>query len=250
VTHDGISAAQSGHITDHQESWLGTTLVGPGRLTFWWRVSSETNFDFLEFYINDDLQTNSLSGEINWQQKVLNVPPGTNALRWGYIKDQNTSEGTDAGWLDEVNFTSGVWLELAGPPINGQAQLILHAIPGNPYEVQFSTNLINWSRLILITPTSPSTSIFDNAAGNGTRFYRLHDLSLGSFYFETPTLMPGAIRLTLHSPPSLSFLVQTSTNLKDWVSLTSVTNTLGTVQFTNSLSLSNSRRFYRAQLAQ
>jgi Leucine-rich repeat (LRR) protein len=248
VTHDGISAAQSGRIHDNQESWLGTTIVGPGRLSFWWRVSSETNFDFLEFFINDDIQTNSLSGEINWRQKIANVPPGTNVLRWGYIKDQNTSMGSDAGWLDEVSFAPGVWLELVGPPINGQAQLILHAIPGNPYEVQVSTNLINWSRLILITPTNTATPVFDKAAGSGTRFYRLHDLSLGMIYFETPTFTSDSIRLVLHSPINLPFRVLTSTNLKDWTTLVNVTNTVGTIPITNSISSNFSRQFYRAQL--
>ena len=246
VTHDGISAAQSGHINDSQESWLGTTVVGPGKFSFWWRVSSEANFDFLQFFLNNDAQAGGLSGEIGWQQKVLNIPVGTNVLRWGYIKDQNTSMGTDAGWLDEVNFSPGVWLELVGPPVNGQAQLLLHAIPGNPYEVQVSTNLVDWTRLILITPTNSSTPVFDNVAGNGTRFYRLHDLSL--IYFETPIFAPGSIHLVLHSPSNLPFLVLTSTNLKDWTSVATITNTLGTVQFTDSLSSSISRRFYRAQL--
>jgi len=150
--------------------------------------------------------------------------------------------------LDEVNYSPGVWLELLGAPVDGQAQLILHAIPGSPYEVQVSSNLVNWTQLTLITPTNTATLIFDNTAGNGTRFYRLHDLSLGLIYFDTPTLSPGSIRLVLHSPTNLPFRILASTNLKDWTSLATVTNTLGTVQFTNSLS-SNSRRFYRAQLA-
>jgi hypothetical protein len=248
VTHDGVSAAQSGDITDNQESWLGTTVAGPGRLSFWWRVSSEPNYDFLQFYINNVLQPKSLSGEVDWQQQIFNIPPGTNTLRWRYVKDPNVSDGADAGWLDEVTYSPGVWLELLGPPVGGQAQLILHAIPGNPYEVQVSTNLVNWSQLILITPTNTATPVFDNAAGNGTRFYRLHDLSLGAIYFENPILGPGSIRLVLHSPTNLPFRILTSTNLIDWTSLATVTNTLGTVQFTNSLSLNSSSRFYRAQL--
>jgi Leucine-rich repeat (LRR) protein len=248
VTHDGISAAQSGDITDNQDSWLGTSVAGPGRLSFWWRVSSEPHFDFLQFYINGDLQTNRISGEIDWQQQIFNVPPGTNTLRWRYVKDQNVSDGADAGWLDEVNYSAGVWLELLGPPVGGQAQLLLHAIPGHPYEIQVSTNLINWNQLLLITPTNTATPVFDNAAGNGTRFYRLHDLSVGLIYFDQPILAPGSIRLVLHSPTNLSFRLLASTNLQDWTSLATVTNTLGTVQFTDNLSSNFPLRFYRAQL--
>lgn len=45
-------AAQSGTITHSQESWLETTVTGPGQLGYWWSVSSEASFDFLECYTN------------------------------------------------------------------------------------------------------------------------------------------------------------------------------------------------------
>ena len=41
VTHDGVDAASSGSITNEQESWVQTTVMGPGVLRFWWKVSSE-----------------------------------------------------------------------------------------------------------------------------------------------------------------------------------------------------------------
>ena len=64
ITHDGVSAAQSGGIGPLQETILQTT-VGTnwsGRYTFWWKVSSEQDFDILEFRINGIVQTN-ISGE-------------------------------------------------------------------------------------------------------------------------------------------------------------------------------------------
>ena len=58
VTHDGVRAAQSGAVRDSQRSWLETTVVGPGKVSFWWGVSSEVNTitpggsdDNLRFYI-------------------------------------------------------------------------------------------------------------------------------------------------------------------------------------------------------
>src|SRR6185369_12576116 len=51
-THNGTPAAQSGPVADNHESWLETTMNGPGRLTFWRKVSSEFTFDWLELYIN------------------------------------------------------------------------------------------------------------------------------------------------------------------------------------------------------
>ena len=51
VSHAGFPAAQSGSITNSEDSWLQAAVNGPGLLTFWWKVSSETNYDFLTFYI-------------------------------------------------------------------------------------------------------------------------------------------------------------------------------------------------------
>src|SRR6185369_15186076 len=50
ITHAGVSAAQSGNVFDNEESWLEATVTGPGVLSFWWKVSSEQGYDWLEFY--------------------------------------------------------------------------------------------------------------------------------------------------------------------------------------------------------
>jgi hypothetical protein len=103
VTHDGIDAAESWSIGDSQESWMQTTVMGPGTLSFWWKVSSEPNYDDLEFYVNGILRTN-ISGEVDWQQLSFNCSPGTNVLRWRYAKDYYNSAGQDRGWVDQVTF--------------------------------------------------------------------------------------------------------------------------------------------------
>ena len=56
TSRDGFSAAQSGSILDNEESWLDATVTGPGTLNFWWKISSEAQYDWLEFYINGELQ--------------------------------------------------------------------------------------------------------------------------------------------------------------------------------------------------
>jgi hypothetical protein len=111
VTHDGVDAAQSGAIFDYQESWLQTTVTGPGTLTFWWRVSSEFDFDWLRFHI-DGVMQHQISGEIAWQQRSHPIPAGSHVLRWRYVKDANTVAGSDRAWVDQVNFTPA-----AGAPI-------------------------------------------------------------------------------------------------------------------------------------
>jgi hypothetical protein len=192
-------------------------------------------------------QPNRLSGEVDWQTRVINIPPGTNALAWRYSKDPDTSAGLDAAWLDEVKFAAGIWLEISATPTNGQTQLILHAVPGKLYEVQISTNFVNWSRLNLVTPTSPTMLLNDTNAASGTRFYRLHDLQ-SSIWFEQPAMTNGAFQIVLHSSPALQFQIQTSSNLSSWGALTNVTNVSGMMKFSDPSPMLNNRRFYRAKL--
>lgn len=109
TTHDGTDAAQSGGITHSQESWVQTGITnGPGTLTFWWKVSSEATFDFLEFYTNGVQQSGSISGEVGWQPKTFYLPAGSQTVKWRYTKDYSVSTGEDRGWVDEVKFVPDV----------------------------------------------------------------------------------------------------------------------------------------------
>jgi alpha-tubulin suppressor-like RCC1 family protein len=112
VTHDGVSAAQSGDIGPFQDTILQTTVVSntPGTCSFWWKVSSEPDFDFLEFRINGLVQA-SISGEVGWQQLSFPLAAGTNVLLWHYYKDSIYSSGLDAGWVDQFVFAPNPVIE-------------------------------------------------------------------------------------------------------------------------------------------
>ena len=107
TTHDGVDAAVSGTISHNEESWMQTTVTGPGTLTFWWRVSSETNYDFLRFFIDDVDQGGAISGTAAWQQRTVTIATGAHTIRWRYSKDVSVSTGSDCGWVDQIGWTSG-----------------------------------------------------------------------------------------------------------------------------------------------
>jgi Leucine-rich repeat (LRR) protein len=250
ITHDGISAAQSGQITDLQESWLETTVPGSGLLTFWWKVSSEENYDFLKFYVNGVLQSNAISGEVDWQQQSFLLPVGTQTLRWRYAKDKDTSMGLDAGWLGDVAFVSLSWLEVAGPPTNGQFLLILHGTVAKSYTIQWSPDLLNWYSLGILTLTNSSTPFLDPAVDAKKRFYRLLESPEGQSYLENPSRLGSNIQFALQSAPNLRFEIQASTNLTSWTSLALITNTIGMAQYTTPMLVNSFQCFYRAKLVQ
>jgi hypothetical protein len=105
ISYYGGSAARSGVIENNQSSRLQTTVTGPGTLSFYWQVSSEATYDFLEFYIDGALQPGRISGAINWQQKTFAIPAGAHPIQWVYVKDDLVADGLDCGWVDKVVFT-------------------------------------------------------------------------------------------------------------------------------------------------
>ena len=105
ISYYGGDAAQSGTITHSQSTWVQTTVTGPGTLSFYWKVSSESNYDYLRFYIDGAEQSGKISGEVNWQQKSYTIPSGTHTLKWAYTKDVSINKGSDKGWLDYVVLT-------------------------------------------------------------------------------------------------------------------------------------------------
>jgi hypothetical protein len=159
-SHDGVDAGQSGRISDNQDTWLQTTVTaGPGTLTFWWKVSSELAYDYLEFYLDDVLQNGRISGEVDWTQQTYNLTAGSHTLRWRYSKDQAVSAGQDRAWVDQVAFVPNTLQRpvLASPRYlaGGVFQCDVTGSAGARYVVLGSTNLNSWTPLA--TNTAPFT---------------------------------------------------------------------------------------------
>ena len=116
---DGTHQATSGTPVDSAESWLETSVTGPGRITFQWKASCEKDdtgeceWDHLAFSVDgDDLAR--LDGRTRWAEVSLPIAGGDHILRWVYAKDEGMSEGEDCGALDCVQWipdeTKGDWV--------------------------------------------------------------------------------------------------------------------------------------------
>ena len=107
--YDG-DAAQSADIDDGGESYMYITVAGPGWIKFYWKVSSEMDYDYLQFY-NDTAMLEQISGTVDWgSEKSFWIGSGPHTLEWRYTKDGSVSNGSDCGWVDYVRW------EEAGPP--------------------------------------------------------------------------------------------------------------------------------------
>jgi formylglycine-generating enzyme required for sulfatase activity len=67
---------------------------------FWWKVSSEKNYDKFSYSLNG-VNQETISGEVDWTHRTLTLPAGDHTIRWTYSKDESGAVGQDAGWLDD-----------------------------------------------------------------------------------------------------------------------------------------------------
>lgn len=95
---------KSGTISHSQSTSLKTTVTGPGTLSFFWKVSSETNYDKLCLYV-DGTSITSISGTVDWQEYTRTITgSSTHTIEWRYSKDGSASSGSDCGWIDDVSW--------------------------------------------------------------------------------------------------------------------------------------------------
>ncbi len=182
VTHDGVDAARSGPITDGQNTRLETWVEGPGTVSFWWKVSSETNVDQLRFYVGNFEQAR-LTGEVDWQWLTFPVPSGTQLLKWRYSKNASGATGQDAAWVDEVEFVSSTIPEEPTGTIrpnlvinNTTVVLTWDTLPGKTYRIYYKDNLSDpdWNLVAgQLTLTATTAAIEDPEGKQVQRFYQV-----------------------------------------------------------------------------
>ena len=120
VSHDGEGAIRSGVIENAESTWIEATVNGAGRLSFWWKASSEEYdgdvFDYAYLSVdgvpqgaleNYRLQGVAIGGKTDWTNVVFDVMgDGAHTIRWTYCKDDvdESDVGEDCVWIDEISF--------------------------------------------------------------------------------------------------------------------------------------------------
>lgn len=101
--YEGTYSSKSGSIDDGQKSILEITMTASenGIISFYKKVSSEQDWDFLRFFI-DGQEKGSWSGEVDWSQENYPVTAAEHTFRWEYEKDPYYGAGEDAAWLDFI----------------------------------------------------------------------------------------------------------------------------------------------------
>ncbi len=106
VQHGNYSA-RSGAIGDSQRSYLELTVdtTGYDLITFYYKVSSEENFDFFHFYIDGSWRIEHGGDSGGWIYRTFPVYNGLTTFKWSYDKDSSGYDGDDCAWIDNIVFT-------------------------------------------------------------------------------------------------------------------------------------------------
>jgi len=112
--YEGAFSSISANINDNQLSTMeiDVDVIADGEISFMKKVSSESNYDYLKFYIDGQLQ-GEWSGEVTWSAETFSVNAGQHTFSWIYSKDASVSDGSDAAWVDYILF----------PPMNNTVDL-------------------------------------------------------------------------------------------------------------------------------
>ena len=91
----------SNHTDGSEDSKTYTfTLEQPAMLMFNWSVSSESNCDRLEVYLNNNRILNKSGEESGVYNQI--IYPGENSLMVRYIKDGSVNNGSDQASLSNI----------------------------------------------------------------------------------------------------------------------------------------------------
>ncbi len=105
TAYDGVYSAKSGDIGHNEETvlFVGMETTFPATISFYYKVSSESGFDYLKFYM-DDIFIQQWSGVVDWNFASFIVEPGNHTFKWAYEKDGGVIGGQDCAWVDQIVF--------------------------------------------------------------------------------------------------------------------------------------------------
>ncbi len=89
-------------------SYITASVSDATKVSFRWKVSSESNYDFLHFYVDDTEVVSKISGSTDWTTVNYALSQGTHTLKWSYTKDSSQDSGSDCGWVDAIQVTKTV----------------------------------------------------------------------------------------------------------------------------------------------
>ena len=177
--YEGQYCAKSCAIQDGETTSLFITVVvgTESEISFFYKVSSESNYDKLHFLI-DGTEKNNWSGDISWTQATYTLTPGTHELRWEYTKDVSLSTGYDCAWIDNVVFPASTIITDVQSVVEKNV-----AVYPNPMTDVLNIQLgDNQSDVVIYNSLGQVVRRYDNVSGDMQ--INVEDLNAGMYFIK------------------------------------------------------------------
>lgn len=99
----GSYSLRSGTISHYDSTAVQFefTTFKEDKISFAYKTSTETNYDWLYFYL-DGQQISRWSGLHDWDIYQHTIPAGHHTALWMYIKDKSVNSNSDCVWIDDI----------------------------------------------------------------------------------------------------------------------------------------------------
>ncbi len=96
-----LRSAQNLNHNQQSDMNLNVTIADADSVSFFYRVSSEGNYDKFFFLVDGNEQVVA-SGDVDWTRVAVPLTAGAHTLTFRYSKDYSVSNGSDCAWIDNV----------------------------------------------------------------------------------------------------------------------------------------------------
>lgn len=186
--YEKMYSATSGSPGDNQQAVLSISyeVMLPDSISFYYKTSTESNYDFLEFYMDNQLM-GQWSGIRAWKYASYPVNPGIHTFRWKYQKDFFESAGEDRVWLDYIRLP---YFDL--PTVNAGIDI---------------SACFDIDSVVMNASAANNLSLFWKSTGDG---YFDFPRILNPSYFPGPgDIMAGFVKLSLKSTNAITSVSDT-----------------------------------------
>lgn len=161
------SARSNPSLTHSQTSELSITrnYISNDSVSFYFKVSSEANYDKFHFYI-DGAEAYQTSGTVDWTRAVYAVPSGVHQFTFAYEKDYSVSSGSDCVWIDQVSLPGleRPWVSLHDTLCFGQSVSDLDVdvnthVAGDFYATDASSDTVRFLHYVVLPELTADTQV-------------------------------------------------------------------------------------------